>query len=200
MQAGVLLWAPLGHDRLHRLIKMYGIAAVRVEDAPVVILAVPYDPYQSVENPALLSDLWRRPLRQQSKRRIVRDIQLIPTPARCTMTGAHGPRQVDKALAFFTPTETRYQGPLHLPWRQPQISLPPGPMLMVDDSLQPSGRCARPSCPGLLRCGGPLRSFATTSTDQRFLMKLFFSAVVTTLRASMCRTPRAFGPTRSSRK
>ena len=188
-QSGILIWAPLDQDRLHRLIKMYELAAVRMEDTPVMILAVPYDPYPGVECTALLSDLWRHPLQQQNKHHIIRDIQLIPMPIRCTLTGAHGPRQVDKALAFFTLTGSRYQGPLHLPWRQPQISLPTGPVLLVDgpaeDFLQAQKAVHQAQMPGLVRCEGPLRSFATTNTDQRFLMKLFFSPEVTSLHMDM---------------
>ena len=188
-RSGILIWAPLDQDRLHRLIKMYELAAVRMEDASVMILVVPYDPYPGVECITLLSDLWRHPLQQQNKRHIIKDIQLILMPVKCTLTGTHGPRHVDKALAFFTLTGSRYQGPLHLPWRPPRISLPTGPVLLVDgpaeDFLAAQRAVHQAQLPGLVRYEGPMRSFATSNTEQRFLMRLFFSPEVTSLHMGM---------------
>jgi len=112
----------------------------------------------------------------------VRNVQHIPLPVRCVLTGALGPRNVDKALAIYTLAGTDYREPLPLTWRRPFMSVKTGPVILLDgptEDLLPAHRALHETAlPGLLRRDGPLRSYGTSASETRLLLKLYFTTEV----------------------
>ena len=184
-KAGLLMWAPTEHEQVHRLLAIYEVAAVQLADPPTLLLMVPHDPYPGVETTDLLYDLWKHPLQQRSKSHLVRQVAHLPLPIRCTLTGAFGPRTVDKAITLYTLAGSDRLARIALPRPTPIITVDTGTTLLLDgpvDDYLPALRALHDaSLPGMIRWDGPLRSFGTSRAQQRVLLKVYLHRDVTDL-------------------
>ena len=176
--AGILMWAPFENEHLQRFLTMYEVATAQMEDPPTVVLMVPYDPYPGVDTMDLLRDIWHHPLLQRNRAHWIQAISLLAQPAHCVLTGAAGPRQVDKALAVFTLAGPGLTTEVHLSSRKPTLTIRTGPVLLLDgpseDLIVAQRAIHQARLPGLLRVEGPLRSYATSQQAAYLVLRLYF--------------------------
>ena len=111
---------------------MYEVATAQMEDPPTLVLMVPYDPYPGIDSMELLQGLWYHPLLHRNRAHWVKAISLFAQLIHCVLTGAAGPRQVDKALAIFTLAGPGFATEVHLSSRKPTLTIPTGPVLLLD--------------------------------------------------------------------
>ena len=125
----------------------------------------------------LLRDLWYHLLLHRNRAHWVKAISLFAQLAHCVLTGAAGPRQVDKALAIFTLAGLGFATEVHCSSRKPTLTIPTGPVQLLDgpseDLVMAQRAIHQARLPGLLRVERPLRSFATSQQASYLVLRLY---------------------------